>query len=316
MPKIPEIVDSFMDRQGIVIVDGGLATELEFRGYDLSDSLWSARLLLDEPQAIKQVHADYLTAGADIVIAATYQASIPGFMARGLSSAESADVLRSAVRLAIEARDEFWTIEANRSGRLPPLVAAGVGPYGAYLANGAEYTGDYGLSVEELILWHRSRWHILAESSADMLACESCPSFNELKAYCLLLLETPRTPAWVSFTARDGTHISDGTPIVDCVTLLDRVSNVFAVGVNCIGPSIVPELIGAVRSKTSKHIIVYPNSGERYDATLKGWEGESRELHFGALSREWLKMGAVMIGGCCRTRPFHIRQIREWISTK
>lgn len=305
------VIKSFLDVQSTFVVDGGLATELEWRGYDLDDPLWSARLLLETPEAIQQVHADYLQAGADCIIAASYQATVPGLMARGLSAPAAADVLRRAVHLAMAARDAFWSVEQNRRQRQRPLVAASVGPYGAYLANGAEYTGDYALNTAELLAWHHQRWHILAASGADILACETCPSYSELEAYCHLLSETPHMPAWVSFTARDGRHISDGTPIADCAARLHHVPNVVAVGVNCTSPRLMPELITAVRSATDKYVIVYPNSGERYDAVHKTWGGESDPATFGTMSREWRKMGAVMIGGCCRTRPAHIRQIRD-----
>lgn len=310
-----DLIKPFLDFQGLLVVDGGLATELEWRGYDLHDPLWSARLLLEEPDAIRQVHTDYLWAGANCIIAASYQATLPGLLARGLTENEAVHVVELAVRLAVEARDVFWDGQGHQ-GRLRPLVAASVGPYGAYLANGAEYTGDYNLDTADLVAWHRPRWHILANSGADLLACETCPSRSELEAYCELLAEAPQMPAWVSFTARDGRHISDGTPIADCAARLNDIPNVVAVGVNCTPPRLMPELITAVRSATEKQIIVYPNSGERYDPVQKAWAGESDPSTYGTMCREWRKMGAVLIGGCCRTRPAHIRQIRDRVRIK
>lgn len=304
------LIGPFLDFQGLLVVDGGLATELEWRGYDLRDPLWSARLLLEEPNAIQQVHTDYLWAGADCIIAASYQATLPGLMARGLSEDEAADLLRLAVKLARTARDTFWEAQGHGE-RLRPLVAASIGPYGAYLANGAEYTGDYDLDTAGLVAWHRARWHILANSGADLLACETCPSYSELEAYCELLAEMPQIPAWVSFTARDGRHISDGTPIADCAARLHDIPDVVAVGVNCTPPRLMPELIAAIQAATDKCIIVYPNSGERYDPVEKVWRGESDPSTYGTMCREWRKLGAVLIGGCCRTRPSHIRQIRD-----
>lgn len=331
-------IKPFLDWQSTFVLDGGLATELEWRGYELNDALWSARLLIEEPQAIKQVHRDYLWAGADCIISASYQASLPGLRKWGLSEAEAVDLLQLSVRLALAARESFWQdltglereqaveVRGNSPGlemkdaketwqvwrkRIRPLVAASIGPYGAYLANGAEYTGTYELDVAGLADWHRRRWHILARSGADLLACETIPSRAELEAFCLLLNETPEMPAWVSFSCRDGRHISDGTPIAECAARLNEVVNVVAIGVNCTPPRLMPELITAVRSATDKHIIVYPNSGERYDPIINEWRGESEPATFGTLSREWRKLGAVMIGGCCRTRPSHIQQVRD-----
>ena len=301
----------FLEYQNVFILDGGLATELEARRHNLDDPLWSAKLLLEQPEAIRQVHSDYLWAGADCVISASYQASLPGLMDRGLSKAEAVDLIRLSVRLAIKARDLFWASKANQRGRLRPLVAASVGPYGAYLADGSEYTGKYDLDETGLLEWHRPRWQILAQSEADLLACETIPSLAEARALRQLLLETPNTPAWMSFTCRDGAYISDGTPLAECAYLLDDVPNLVAVGINCTPPRFVPDLITAVQANTNKLIIVYPNSGERYDAATNQWLGQSDPSEFGTISREWRKMGALLVGGCCRTRPAHIRQIRD-----
>lgn len=301
----------FLDYQNVFILDGGLATELEARGHNLADPLWSAKLLLEQPDAIRQVHSDYLWAGADCIISASYQASLPGLMARGLSQAKAANLIRLAVQLAIEARNQFWAVMANRQGRLRPLVAASVGPYGAYLADGSEYTGAYDLDEAGLVDWHRPRWEILTQSGADLLACETIPSLPEAHALRRLLLATPSMPAWMSFACQDGRRISDGTPLAKCVQLLNDVPNLIAVGINCTPPRFLPDLITAVQAHTNKLIIVYPNSGERYDPETKTWLGQSDPSEFGTISREWRKMGALLVGGCCRTGPAHIQQIRD-----
>jgi homocysteine S-methyltransferase len=308
---VNDLIKPFLDFQGIFILDGGLATELEWRGYDLNDALWSARLLIDAPDAIRQVHADYLWAGADCVISASYQATIAGLMQRGLTEAKAIELLKSSVQLAIAARDDFWSHRENRQRRLRPLVAASIGPYGAALADGSEYTGAYHLDESGLVDWHRQRWHILAQSGADLLACETIPSHREALALRRLLGETPDMPAWFSFSCRDGQHISDGTPIAEVAAMLADVSQILALGINCTPPRYIPALITAVQSVTSKYIVVYPNSGETYDAARKQWRGESVPAEFGTFSREWRKMGAVLVGGCCRTRPAHIQQIRD-----
>ena len=302
----------FFAHQSTIIVDGGLATELERRGYDLHDTLWSAKILLEAPHAIKQVHLDYLWAGADVIIAATYQATLEGFATRGLSTAEGEHLLRLAVQLALEARDEFWAqVGGEKSGRCRPLVAASIGPYGAYLANGAEYTGDYDLDEEGLLAFHRPRWHILATSGADLLACETIPNTAETRALARLLAETPALPAWVCFSCQDGHRLWDGTPIAECAAALDGLAQVVAIGVNCTAPRYLPGLIAAVQSATSKPIVVYPNSGETYDAERNVWLGQSEAEAFGTSAREWRKLGAALIGGCCRTTPAHIRALSE-----
>lgn len=311
--SITNPIQPFVDRFGAFVLDGGLATQLEARGADLSDALWSARLLRDDPQAIRQVHADYLWAGADCIITASYQATMPGFMAVGLSEAEARHLIRLSVTLALEERDRYWAAldETARQSRLRPLVAASVGPYAAYKADGSEYSGDYDRDEEGLLQFHQERWKLLAASEADILACETIPVFAEARALARLLLQTPGRPAWFSFTCRDGRHIVDGTPIATCAAFLDQLDGVAGVGVNCTPPRYIPDLIRELSRTSNKPIIVYPNSGEIYDVTHHLWRGEAVPAEFGTFSREWRKLGAAGIGGCCRTTPAHIRQIRD-----
>ncbi|GAA3802363.1 homocysteine S-methyltransferase [Sphaerisporangium flaviroseum] len=281
----------------VMILDGGLATHLEALGCDLRDELWSARLLMENPEAILQAHLDYFAAGADVATTASYQASFPAFVRRGRVEHEAQALMQLSVELAKEARD--------RSGG--GIVAASIGPYGAYLANGAEYTGDYDLDEDGLVDWHRPRWDVLANSGADLLACETIPSYPEARAIARLLERTPHVNAWVSFSCRDGEHLSDGTPLQECAALFAGNPQVVAVGINCTAPSLVKNLIGHIDGSP---IVVYPNSGEIWDAENHRWLGLADPVEFGAAAREWRDAGASFIGGCCRTTPEHIRQIR------
>ena len=293
----------FWERQGFLLLDGGLATELERYGHDLNDPLWSARLLLEKPEAIQQVHEDYLQAGADCLITASYQATIPGFERRGLTRAEAVGLMGRSVRLAIETRDGFWAGEANRVGRLRPQIAASIGPYGAYLANGAEYTGAYGLNAAELLTFHRERWHILAQSGADLLACETIPSALEAQVIAQLAQETPTMPFWVSFSCRDGTHINDGTLLTEAVRPLLHLPQVVALGINCTAPSYIPSLISQLKTVTDKPVVVYPNSGERYDAGQKCWLGLTTADEFAAASQTWYELEHGSSGGAAVPGP-------------
>lgn len=285
----------------MVILDGGLATHLEALGADLRDELWSARLLMENPSVIRQAHLDYFTAGAEVATTASYQASIPAFVRRGLTAGEAEKLILLSVRLATDARESYGT----------GTVAAGIGPYGAYLANGAEYTGDYDLDEDGLTDWHRDRWHILAGSGADLLACETIPSYPEARALKRLLAETPGMRAWVSFSCRDGEHINDGTPLTEAAELFADDPQVIAVGVNCTAPRHIPSLLGRLRSKP---VMVYPNSGETWDARNHRWLGLADPVEFGAAAAGWQEAGAAFVGGCCRTTPEHIRQIREHLN--
>ncbi len=304
-------ITSFLECQSVMILDGGMATTLEARGYDLDDELWSAKILLEAPDAIRQVHVDFLTAGADCITTSTYQASVPGFGKRGMSESEGVELLHGSIRLAVEARNTFWSERARRQNRLRPIVAASVGPYGAYLADGSEYTGCYGISDEDLRAFHKSRWQVLAESDADLLACETIPSEQEAGALLRLLEETPGTWAWMSFSCRDGTHLSDGSRLADVARACDAVPRVAAVGVNCTSPEFISSLIDQVRKGTEKPIIVYPNSGERYRAANRTWEAAPLSVDWGEASAQWARLGATCIGGCCRIGPEEITRMRR-----
>lgn len=308
-------IESILDRYPVLVIDGALATELERRGCDLKDDLWSAKILLEQPGKIKHVHYDYFKAGADCAITASYQATIEGFMRRGLNEQEALALIQRSVRLAVEARDEFWADEGNRTGRSRPFVAASVGPYGAFLADGSEYHGNYGLTETELVDFHRPRMRALIEAGADLLACETIPCLVEAQALVRLLAEFESIQAWISFSCRDEFHVSEGQRFEDCVRTVEASPFVVAVGVNCTSPKYIPSLIAKGRRVTEKPILVYPNSGESYDAATNDWEGQPVYASFSEEAREWHKAGARMIGGCCRTTPEDIRGIAGWART-
>lgn len=292
-------LETLLERQGTVILDGALATELETRGHDLSDSLWSARLLLDDPDALRQLHLDYLDAGADVIVSASYQATIDGFARfRKVSEEDAAVLLHRSVELALQAR-------ADRAA----LVAASIGPYGAALADGSEYVGAYDLDEDALYLWHRNRFGILARSGCDLLAIETIPSLPEARALLRLLDETPGITAWFSFSCRDAERVSDGTVFTDCVKVVASHPRVAAVGVNCTAPCHIEALVTAARACTSVPIVAYPNSGETWDAQARCWTGERDPGSFALQARAWRAAGATVIGGCCRTGPDHTRQL-------
>jgi homocysteine S-methyltransferase len=299
---------ALLDDQGLVILDGGLATELEVRGHDLSDALWSARLLLDDPEAIRDVHTAYLEAGADCVVSGSYQATVEGFRRRGVGAEEARERLGRSVELAREARDAIW--RTPPSGRRRPLVAASVGPYGAALADGSEYTGDYDRDEAGLLDFHRERFALLAEAGADLLACETLPSHVEARVLLRLLDETPGARAWFSFTARDAAHISDGTPIAEVARALDH-ERVVGVGVNCVPPSLVPGLLAELRGVTNRPLVAYPNSGQAWDASTKRWAGAAEELDLAEACGGWREAGARFLGGCCRVGPAAIAGLRQ-----
>ena len=284
-----------LPEESVLISDGGLATELEARGHDLSDPLWSAKLLAHAPQEIVAVHEAYFRAGAMIATTASYQASFEGFAARGIDRSEAARLLRRSVELAKTARDQ--------AGAGDRCVAASVGPYGAALADGSEYRGRYGLSVAALTQWHRPRLEILAAAGADVLACETVPDVDEAEAL-INLVRSIGVPAWLSYTV-DGTRTRAGQPLADAFAVAAGVPEIVAVGVNCCAPG---DVLPAIRiADIGKPIIVYPNSGERWDDRRRAWVGPPS---FSAqLASEWVAAGARIVGGCCRVGPAEIADV-------
>ncbi len=262
-----------------VVLDGGLATALEARGHDLGDALWSARLLADDPDAIVAVHRAYFRAGADVATTASYQASFDGFAARGVDRAQADRLLRRSVALARRARDGSADDGRRR------WVAASVGPYGASLADGSEYRGRYGRSVAALAAWHRPRLDVLVDALAG----------------------SP-VPAWLSFSVA-GSRTRAGQPLDEAFAVVAGAPEIVAVGVDCCAPADVGPAVATARAVTGKPVVVYPNSGERWDAVRRRWTGSSRRGSAGfdvTQAAGWVAAGATAVGGCCRVGPADI----------
>lgn len=281
---------------GSVVLDGGLATLLEERGHDLSSAMWSARLLLDDPDAITAAHREFYAAGAQVATTASYQASFEGFAALGLDDAVAERAMRRSVACAVAARDSF-----GDGGQR--WVAASVGPYGAMLADGSEYRGNYGRTVAQLRDWHRPRLEILADTDADMLAIETIPCLAEVQALVDLLTGSGK-PAWLSLTAQDG-RTRAGEPIAEAFELAGSIPEIIAVGVNCCPASQVAELIRTGATSSGRPVVAYPNSGEVWDGTARTWSGNPRFETADVLA--WAAAGAALIGGCCRVGPVQIK---------
>ena len=297
-------------KRGVVILDGGLASELERRGHDLAHPLWSARLLMLQPEAVGDVHRAYLEAGADVITSAAYQASLPGFRAAGATPEEARELYLDSLRIARAARDAF--------GDPDRLVAASLGPYGAFLADGSEYHGHYGIPPGELEAFHRERIELLAHAAdegwgPDVVAVETLPSLAEALSVARILAGYPSLSAWFAFSCR-GTATCEGQPIDGAVRALEAFGGIVAVGINCTAPDDVPGLLARLQGATKRPLVVYPNSGEAWDPRAKCWSGDSVFADQLQAAREWIRMGVRLVGGCCRTTPEDVGrlvQLRE-----
>ncbi|MFF1763275.1 homocysteine S-methyltransferase [Streptomyces sp. NPDC058249] len=280
---------------GPVVLDGGMSNQLESAGHDLSDALWSARLLAERPEAIVEAHLAYFEAGADVAITSSYQATFEGFAKRGIPYEKAAELLGLSVELAREAARR-----AAAKGVTRPLwVAASVGPYGAMLADGSEYRGRYGLSVEELERFHRPRLEVLAAAAPDVLALETVPDADEARA----LVRAVRglgVPAWLSYSVAGG-RTRAGQPLEEAFAAAADADEIIAVGVNCCAPEDVDGAVETAARVTGKPVVVYPNSGEAWDAQARAWTG--RSTFTAEQVTGWRRGGARLMGGCCRVGP-------------
>jgi homocysteine S-methyltransferase len=293
--------------RGPLVLDGGLSNQLEAQGCDLSDELWSARLLADDPRQIEEAHAAYARAGARVLITSSYQATYEGFARRGVSEKEATALLERSVELARRAAEGA----GDTAGR-PGWVAASVGPYGAMLADGSEYRGRYGLSVGELERFHRPRIEALAGAGPDALALETVPDTDEAEA----MLRAARgcgVPVWLSYTVA-GERTRAGQPLPDAFALAAGDDQVIAVGVNCCAPQDACPAVQAAAEATGKPVVVYPNSGERWDAKVRGWRGPS--TFDPAVVAAWRRAGARLIGGCCRVGPDRVAELATAVAAQ
>ena len=304
-------LQNILDTCGIMVIDGSMSTALENMGLDLNHRLWTARALAEKPEQVKQVHINYFRAGADCGITCSYQASIPGLMSCGYSEKEAEVLIRRSVELFLEAREEWWEKEGRPAGRVWPLCLAGMGPYGAYLADGSEYTGAYQVSDDELYAFHARRAGLLLEAGADILLFETQPSLHEALLEARIA-EEMGADYWISFSCRDGGHNGKGEPIDECAAALSKDHpHLKMIGVNCTKPEYIESLIHSIKSAAVLPVAVYPNSGEVYDPVTKTWTHAGGNLEFGAYALHYMAAGASAVGGCCTTVETHIRQVAD-----
>ena len=307
--------------RGVHVLDGGMASELEYRGANIDGPLWSAHVLEDAPEKIAAVHRTYIEAGAECIETASYQVSRMGYAECGMRPERADAALLRAVELARGVASDFPERRV--------VVAASLGPYGAALHNGAEYHGNYDCGFDELVRFHRERIEVFARATGaqvpDLLAFETFPSLDEARAVCEAIAPWPelhptgqRSPgggpglrAWFSFSCRDAERVAHGERLRECVEVVARLAQTVAIGVNCTAPKFITALISELRAASDKPIIVYPNSGEGWDSARRCWTGVSDPADFGARAAEWFKAGAQIVGGCCRTRPAHIREVAQ-----
>ncbi|MBW7828779.1 homocysteine S-methyltransferase [Streptococcus thermophilus] len=306
----------YLENNYPLILHGALGTEMEALGYDISGKLWSAKYLLEKSEVIQELHETYVAAGADLITTSSYQATLPGLVEAGLTEKAAEQIIALTVRLAKAARDKVWGAlnETEKAKRPYPLISGDVGPYAAYLANGSEYSGDYGkITINELKDFHRPRIQILLDQGVDLLALETIPNRLETQALIELLAEEfPEAEAYMSFTVQIPDAISDGNSLAEMAKLVSQSNQILAVGINCSSPLLYNQALSFLEN-TGKALITYPNSGEVYDGDSQTWKSKDKDaLTLVEHSKYWhAHFGVKILGGCCRTRPNDIKALYQ-----
>jgi homocysteine S-methyltransferase len=282
-----------------VVIDGGLSTQLEVMGCRLDDPLWTARTLLDDPGTVIAAHRAFVEAGAEVVISASYQVARAGFVEAGLRPKDADRALESSIHAARSAVTGTTT-----------LVAASVGPYGAISHDGAEYRGNYGLSLDRLATFHDERIAVLMAAGPDLLAIETIPDL--LEAQALMEVLPADAWAWVSFTAGEDGNLRAGQPIEEAVRAVEGHPGVRAVGINCTEPHVVPSILSRMAGVTDLPLVAYPNAGGSWDPSTGAWVGPTQPIALAAVS--WIEAGAVVVGGCCGTNSADIGRLADAIA--
>ena len=278
----------------MIKLDGGLSTALENNGNKLTTSLWTGELIRTNPAQITKAHLDFINAGAQIIITSSYQLSYTGCGARGWSEDETNQAFIASTQLAKNA-----VIESGKDVK----VAASVGPYGASLADGSEYKGNYAVSKQVLKDFHAKRLEILISTSPDYLALETMPDTFEVEVLLDLLTDCP-IPFWISYSCKEGNQTNAGQ---DFQSAVDLAQSAMAVGINCTKPELITDLLRS--AKSDKPYVVYPNSGRIWDAENKVWTGSAAIGFSDELVSQWIKAGAEIVGGCCGIGAAEIEQL-------
>jgi len=286
-------------RDPFTVIDGGLSTALELLGADMSGPLWTAQTVIDDPALLERAHRSFVEAGADIIATASYQCGTKQLEAIGMSAKEARDVLALTTMIARRA------VEGTSVA-----VAASVGPFGASLANGSEYTGRYGVERQVVEDYHREKLAILVDSGADLIAIETIPLADEALLIAEILEDLGAPPAWFSFGFTDETQTYGLDAVDKAVLSIAGYAVLVAIGMNCTHPRFVDSLLASMSELVSGiPLIVYPNHGREWDAVARCWIGDSISISSVETVKRWVDLGARLIGGCCGVDPLGITDL-------
>lgn len=290
-----------------VLLDGGMGRELRFRGVDILDTIWSANALLVAPEIVRQIHLDFISAGADIITTNTYGLVRANLAKEGIEK-RFIELNKLACTLAVEAR-EIAGRSVMIAGSLPPLR----GSYRPDLVGDFEEIEPLYREQAELLAWH-----------VDMLICETMSSAAEGKAAAQAACQTGK-PVWVAWTLHEDRsgRLRSGETISEAYAALGDlpVSGVLA---NCCAPESITKAIPKLAETGVQYTGGYANA---FRSVPEDWKINGDKQTDGLLelrpdldpecyaehAARWLKKGATVLGGCCGTRPAHIARLRQLV---
>ena len=283
----------------IKLLDGSLSYPLENKGINLNTRLWTAQVLIDDPHILSEIHSKYVKCGVDYISTSSYQLSHDALLQLGYRKKEINKIFKRSVDLAVKAVEKK-EIE----------IVGSFGPFGSLLADGSEYTGKY--KYDDLIIknYHKNNFEVINNQKLDIILYETIPSLKEIKIISDVIKYSQKK-FWISMTCNKNLKLRDNSSLKEACKILSEMDNISVIGVNCVDPLITSDIIKKLKDYSSKKILVYPNSGEKYNSYTKKWDGESSINN--ELIKDWISLSPDIIGGCCRVGYDKISKMRSLI---
>lgn len=296
------IADVLQNSKKVILIDGGLGTELEQRKVNINSLLWSSVALVEAADDVTKLHYDYYHSGANVGITCSYQCSEDSLKASDkekYSSKESRlQVYKESVEVCKRAKIMRMADAKAIELLVSPEIAGSIGPFGSFLNDGSEFTGGYERSEDEYQAFHEEKLDFFMNGTeeVDYLQLETMPNFEEIKALLMLIKrknsERKETQGKsekrfiLSLSIRNEEQLADGTPLKAVVKYLHDVgylskdpktTPLMAVGANCLKLKYSVKFVENLTNYMNElqiygfPISIYPNSGEIYDGIKKNW---------------------------------------------
>ncbi|MFT4036568.1 MAG: homocysteine S-methyltransferase family protein [Thermomicrobiales bacterium] len=305
MPERAGLVERLAAGQPLLL-DAAMGSDLDRHGLATRLPLWSALGLLERPELVQEIHADNISAGADIITTNTFRSTARTLRKAEMPEAGADDLDRLAVALAQAAREQ--------GGRPDVLIAGSIAPLDE--CYDPTFDTDAAVAVAE----HAAQAGNLADAGVDFLMIETMPTIREAVLTTEAALQTglPVTVGFVCEPApveEGGARLMSGESLADAVAAL-RPYPVAMIFANCAAPAVISAALAQLRENTDLPIGGYANVGAVDEKV--GWtpDGSVRGADYAAAAANWLDLGALVVGGCCGTHPEHTRALRQMLDAR